>query len=143
MGRKPGRNAGRQMILVDTSVWIDYFNGTINDHTDALDIALTEGTVAIGDLIYLEILQGFKNDKDYNQAKRILKTLDQYPMFGKGMAEKCADNYRQLRKKGITVRKTVDMIIATFCIENKLTLLFLDKDFNPFVKNLGLAPALA
>jgi len=59
------------------------------------------------------------------------------------MAEKCTDNYRQLRKKGITVRKTVDMIIATFCIENKLTLLFLDKDFNPFVKNLGLAPALA
>jgi predicted nucleic acid-binding protein len=130
------------MILVDTSVWIDYFNGAENGHTDALDAALIEGTVAIGDLIFLEILQGFKNDRDYKKAKLTLATLDQYAMFGKGMAEKCADNYRALRKKGFTIRKTTDVIIATFCIENKLPLLFSDRDFIPFVNNLGMRSAL-
>ena len=130
------------MIIADTSVWIDYFNGNENRHTNTLDVALVEGTVAIGDLIFLEILQGFKNDKDYKRAKATLATLDQFEMFGIGMAEKCADNYRKLRKKGITIRKTTDVIIATFCIENKLPLLFLDRDFIPFVEKLGLVSAL-
>jgi predicted nucleic acid-binding protein len=130
------------MILVDTSVWIDYFNGVESRHTKALDAALIEGTVAIGDLIFLEILQGFKNDNDYKKAKLTLVTLDQYSMFGIGMAEKCAENYRNLRKKGITIRKTTDVIIATFCIENKLPLLFIDRDFIPFVNNLGMMSAL-
>ena len=126
------------MILVDTSVWIDYFNGIDNKHTGALDSALEEGTVAIGDLILLEILQGFKNDKDYKRAKKLLGTLDQYEMFGHSMALKCAENYRALRKKGITIRKTTDVIIAAFCLENHLPLLFSDRDFVPFVKNLEL-----
>jgi len=126
------------VILVDTSVWIDYFNGTDNQHTDALDSALEEGTVAIGDLIFLEIPQGFKNDKDYNRAKATLESLDQYEMFGHSMALKSAENYRTLRKKGITIRKTTDVIIATFCIENQIPLLFSDRDFIPFTENLGL-----
>lgn len=126
------------MILVDTSVWIDYFNGTDNQYTDALDSALEEGTVAIGDLIFLEILQGFKNDKDYNRAKATLESLDQYEMFGHSMALKSAENYRTLRKKGITIRKTTDVIIATFCIENQIPLLFSDRDFIPFTENLEL-----
>ena len=130
------------MILADTSVWIDYFNGVENRHTQVLDDALVEGNVAIGDLIFLEILQGFRNDNDYKKAKMALATLDQYEMFRKGMAAKCADNYRQLRKQGITVRKTTDVIIATYCIENKLPLLFTDRDFIPFVNNLGMMPAL-
>ena len=126
------------MILVDTSVWIDYFNGVDNQYTDALDLALEEGTVAIGDLIFLEILQGFKNDKDYNRAKVTLESLDQYEMFGHRMALKSAENYRTLRKKGITIRKTIDVIIATFCIENQIPLLFSDRDFILFTENLGL-----
>ena len=130
------------MILVDTSVWIDYFNGANNKETELLDIALVDGIVAIGDLIFLEILQGLRSDKDYNRAKKTLGTLDQYEMFGHTMVLKCANNYRALRKKGITIRKTSDVIIATFCIENKLPLLFSDRDFLPFVKHLKLHSAV-
>ena len=126
------------MILVDTSVWIDYFNGKNNRYTDALDSALEEGTVAIGDLIFLEILQGFKADRDFHKAKTTLESLDQYEMFAHTMAIKCAENYRALRKKGLTIRKTTDVIIATFCLENQIPLLFSDRDFIPFVRVLGL-----
>jgi len=126
------------MILVDTSVWIDYFNGIENIETNTLDLALIDGIVAIGDLILLEILQGFRDDKDYRRAKKTLETLDQYEMFGHSKVSKCADNYRFLRKKGITIRKTADIIIATFCIDNQLPLLFSDRDFLPFVEFLNL-----
>lgn len=130
------------MILVDTSVWIDYFNGKENKHTDTLDAHLEGDTVAMGDLIFLEILQGFRNDKDYKQAKATLQALGQYEMFNSELALKCADNYRQLRKKGITIRRTTDVMIATFCIENKLPLLFSDRDFIPFVEHLKMKPVL-
>lgn len=126
------------MILVDTSVWINYFNGVDSPHSEALDIALIEGTAAIGDIIFLEILQGFRNDKDYKNTKAQLSKLDQYEMFGLHMVETCANNYRHLRKKGTTIRSTTDVIIATYCIENKIPLLFSDKDFLPFVKHLKL-----
>ncbi len=128
------------MILVDTSVWIDYFNGHNSEQTDGLDRALITETVAIGDLIMLEILQGFRSDKDYEQVKGLLSNLERYQMFNHHMVTPCAENYRALRKKGITVRKTADVIIATFCIENYLPLLFCDKDFDPFVDHLGLTP---
>ena len=130
------------MILVDTSVWIDYFNGNDSRATEYLDESLIEGTVAIGDLIYLEILQGFRSDNDYKAAKTRLETLTIYELFGLASVEQCAENYRTLRKKGITVRKTSDVIIASFCVLNKMPLLFLDRDFNPFVKHLGLSSAL-
>jgi len=129
------------VILVDTSVWIDYFNGEVSRETDMLDAALADGDVAIGDMIFLEILQGFRSDKDYNRARKTLAALDQYEMFGHAMVMKCADNYRALRKKGITIRKTADVIIATFSIENQLPLLFSDRDFIPFVEHLNLASA--
>jgi len=129
------------MILVDTSVWIDYFNNVKSHHCNTLDLALVNGTAAIGDIIFLEILQGFKSDKDYKNTKSQLSKLDQYEMFGQHMVELCAENYRSLRKKGITIRGTADVIIATFCIENKLPLLFKDKDFIPFVRHSGLQPA--
>lgn len=93
------------MILVDTSVWIDYFNGVQSPHTDLLDSAIIEATVAIGDLIFLEILQGIRSDRDYRKTRQLLLTLDQHEMFGKAMAEKCAENYRALRKQGVTIRK--------------------------------------
>lgn len=126
------------MILVDTSVWINYFNGTINEHTDGLDELIVRGEAAIGDLILLEILQGFRHDRDYKAAKSKLSTLVQYELFGRGMVEKCATNFRALRKKGITIRRTNDVIIATFCIERTIPLLFSDRDFIPFVNELGL-----
>jgi hypothetical protein len=129
------------MILVDTSVWIDYFNGVQSPHTDLLDSVIIEGTVAIGDLIFLEILQGIRSDRDYRKTRQLLLTLDQHEMFGKAMAEKCAENYRALRKQGVTIRKTADVIIATFCIEKSISLLFLDRDFIPFVDHLGLRSA--
>lgn len=127
------------MILVDSSVWIDYFNGQDNKQTNTLNDALGLRPVAVGDLILAEVLQGFKDDKDYKTAKSLFDDLIIYDLVGKNMAVKSADNFRALRKKGITVRKPVDVIIATFCIEKKLPLLFLDKDFKPFVKHLGLS----
>lgn len=130
------------MILVDTSVWIDYLNGVYNQHTDTLDAGIVEGTVAMGDLIFLEILQGIRDDRQYRLTKQTLLTLGRLEMFGKGMPEKCAENYRTLRKKGITIRKTTDVIIATFCIERRMPLLFIDRDFIPFVDHLGLVSAL-
>ena len=130
------------MILADTSVWIDYFKGKESAHTDKLDSSFDEDDVLMGDLILLEILQGFRSDTDYKKAKSTLAVLDQAEMFGNSMVYKCAASYRALRKKGITIRRTNDVIIATFCIENKLQLLFQDRDFVPFVDELGLKPAV-
>ena len=127
------------MILVDSSVWIDYFNGQDNKQTNTLNDALGVRPVAVGDHILAEVLQGFKDDNDYKTAKSLFDDLIIYDLVGKTMAIKSADNFRALRKKGITVRKPVDVIIATYCIEKKLPLLFIDKDFKPFVKHLGLS----
>lgn len=126
------------MIIVDTSVWIDYFNGKDITETDILDRALGKQQVAIGDLIALEILRGFRSDKDYTTAKKYLGNLDQYNMLSPELALKAADYYRKLRKKGITIRKTADIIIATFCIEMKFPLLYTDRDFIPFSEHLKL-----
>lgn len=129
------------MIIVDSSVWIDYFSGTYSPQTDRLDNTLGITPVAIGDLILTEVLQGFRHDKDYRAARKVFEAITIFDMLGRQMAIKSAENFRALRKKGITVRKTADVIIATFCIEQKLSLLFSDKDFKPFVKHLGLAEA--
>lgn len=131
------------MILVDTSVWIDYLNGTENSYTDALDAGIADGIVAMGDLIFLEILQGIRDDREYEITRRSLETLEQFEMLGTALAAKSAENFRALRKKGVTIRKTADVIIATFCIDRGLPLLFTDRDFLPFVQHLGLREALA
>jgi predicted nucleic acid-binding protein len=130
------------MILVDSSVWVDYFNGQITQETDYLDSLLGTEPVAIGDLILAEVLQGFRSDSDYEAAKELLASLAIYDLLGASLAIKTADNYRALRKRGITVRKTADAIIATFCIERRIPLLYSDRDFDPFVKHLTLKPAL-
>jgi predicted nucleic acid-binding protein len=129
------------MILVDSSVWIDYFSGLDSPEADKLDNILGIRPVAIGDLILTEVLQGFRSDKDYKAARRVFEDVTIFDMLGEKMAIKSAENFRALRKKGITVRKTADVIIATFCIDQKLPLLFSDKDFKPFVKHLGLIEA--
>ncbi|MDB2384576.1 PIN domain nuclease [Endozoicomonas sp.] len=130
------------MILADTSVWIDYLNGKITPASDLLDACLVEGTLAMGDLIFLEILQGIRDNKQFRQVKNKLSLLDEYTLFSPSMVIKCANNFRALRKKGITVRKTNDVIIASFCIEQKMALLYTDRDFNPFSDHLGLKSAL-
>ncbi|MEQ8837175.1 MAG: PIN domain nuclease [Lacipirellulaceae bacterium] len=129
------------MIVVDSSVWIDYFSGTNTTQADKLDSTLGIKPVAIGDLILTEVLQGFRHDKDYKAARKVFEDVTIFDMLGAQMAIKSAENFRTLRKKGITVRKTADVIIATFCIDQKLPLLFSDKDFKPFVKHLGLVEA--
>ncbi len=129
------------MILVDSSVWIDFFNGTENAETKKLNEILGLEEVVIGDLILAEILQGFRSDADYKTAKNVLTSLTVHDLLGKELAIKSANNFRKLRKKGITIRKTADVIIATYCIENKIPLLFTDKDFVPFVKHLRLRSA--
>ena len=126
------------MILVDSSVWIDYFNGRNTDETIFLDGALSTDTICIGVIISAEVLQGFRSDKEYRLAREILLELPLYQIMTPELALVGADNYRRLRKKGITVRKSVDNWIATFCIENNLPLLFSDKDFIPYVEFLGL-----
>lgn len=130
------------MIFVDSSVWIDYFNGTNSPEVEKLDSLLGVEPISTGDLILAEVLQGFSSDKDYKTAKNLLTSLTIFNMLDTNIAIKSADNFRLLRKKGITVRKTVDTIIATFCIQNKLALLHTDKDFRPFHKHLRLKNAL-
>lgn len=126
------------MIIVDSSVWIDYFNGKDIPEVATLDRLLKTELLAVGDLIVVEVLQGFRQDKDYQTAKHLLTSLTVFEMLGAEMAMKSAGNFRNLRKKGITVRKTIDVMIATFCIEHGHELLFSDKDFAPFVEHLGL-----
>jgi predicted nucleic acid-binding protein len=127
------------MILVDSSVWIDFFLGRDTPQVEILDRNLGVRAVGVGDLILTEVLQGFRNNKDYRIARSIMDELTVFEMLGKDLAIKSAENFRKLRKLGITVRKTADVIIATYCIEHGLPLLFSDKDFQPFVQHLKLA----
>ena len=126
------------MIFLDSTVLIDYFNGRNNWQVEVLDSILGKELVVIGDYVLTEVLQGFRSDKEFQKAKTILLSFPCFDIGGKEMALQSAKNYRYLRKKGVTVRKTIDSMIATFCIENKLTLLHNDKDFEPFSKYLKL-----
>ena len=130
------------MILIDSSVWVAYFNGSVNTETDKLNSLLGIAQIATGDIILTEVLQGFRSDKDFRIAKELLTSLPVYNLLSTTIALKSADNYRSLRKKGITIRKTIDTIIATFCIENNFALLHCDRDFEPFHKRLKLINAL-
>lgn len=126
------------MILVDSSVWIDYFLGRDTPQVEILDRSLGVRAIGVGDLVLTEVLQGFRDDKDYRIARLIMDELTVFDMLGKDLAIKSAENFRKLRKKGITIRKTADVIIATYCIEHEMPLLFSDKDFKPFVQHLQL-----
>jgi len=130
------------MILVDSSVWVDYFNGRATRETDYLDTLLGTEPVAIGDLILAEVLQGSRRDADFAVAKELMACLTLYDLLGATLALKVAENYCALRKRGVTVRKTADTIIATFCIDRGIPLLYSDRDFDRFVKHLALKPAL-
>jgi hypothetical protein len=126
------------MIVVDSSIWIDYFNGAISKETDWLDESLGNEPIIMGDIILAEVLQGFQNDKDFKTAKKLLLEFPFMDMIGQELAIKSAINYRSLRQKGITIRKTIDVMIGTFCIHNNFFLLHDDKDFDPLEKHLKL-----
>jgi predicted nucleic acid-binding protein len=130
------------VIVVDSSVWIDYFNGVATPASDRLDDFLDREPLGVGDLILTEVLQGFRHDRDYRTAKELLTSLMIVDMLGRDLAIKAADNFRSLRKCGITMCKTVDVIIATCCIDKNLSLLYSDRDFGPCRKHLGLRSAL-
>lgn len=129
------------MIVVDSSVWIDFFNGASTPEVERLDGLLGVTPLAIGDLIVVEVMQGFRTERDVATARQLFRSLALLPMLGGNNAWKAAEHYRQLRRKGITVRKTIDGIIATSCIEANLPLLFSDRDFQPYVEHLGLEAA--
>jgi len=130
------------LIFVDSSVLIDYFNGIENWQVEKLDELLGKEILVIGNYILAEVLQGFKVDRDYESAKNVLGSFPCLNVCGEEIAIKSANNFRTLRKRGITVRKTIDVIIGTFCIENDLTLLHNDRDFLPLEKYLGLKSAI-
>ena len=129
------------MIVVDSSVWVDFFNGTATPQVERLDALLGVTPVAIGDLILVEVLQGFRHDRDVATARQLFRSLPVVEMLGHSNATKAAENFRTLRRQGVTVRRTIDAIIATACIEANLPLLFSDRDFTPFVTHLGLEAA--
>lgn len=126
------------MILVDSSVWIDYFRGTHSPEADRLDALLGNEPLLIGDLILAEVLQGFTNERDFNHGLRLFGSLDLVEIGGRDIAVKAARNFRALRELGVTVRKTIDTLIATRCIESSITLLHSDRDFDAFRDHLGL-----
>jgi predicted nucleic acid-binding protein len=130
------------VILVDSSVWIDYFRGTSTRESDKLDSLLGTEQVATGDLILTEVLQGFSAERDFNQARKLMTSLEVIALAGQDIAIEAAKNFRTLRAAGVTVRKTIDTIIATRCIESNYALLFSDRDFDPFVRHLGLRSVL-
>ena len=129
------------MILVDSSVWIDYFRGVPTPETDILDSLIGSELVVTGDLVLTEVLQGFGSDRDFNQAKKLLTSLVIIDLAGQDIAIQAAKNFRALRALGVTVRKTIDTVIATRCIEDGFKLLYSDRDFDPFVQHLGLQSA--
>jgi predicted nucleic acid-binding protein len=130
------------VILVDSSVWIDYFRGILTPQAENLNALLGMEPLATGDIILAEVLQGFVSDRDFNRARQLMTSLVSMDLVGQAIAIKAARNFRLLRKKGITVRKTIDTFIATRCIESGLTLLYSDRDFDPFVEHLGLRSAM-
>lgn len=126
------------MILVDSSVWIDFFNGAQTPESDALDALLGRDLVVMGDLILAEVLQGFRNEADYREARALLDPLDFYDLAGRAVALAAAEHHRGLRARGVTVRKTIDVISGSWCLMHGHQLLHADRDFDPLERHLGL-----
>lgn len=126
------------MFLVDSSVWIAFFNGANLPQVDRLAGLARQNQILVGDLILLEVLQGFRSERDFQVARRLLLNRRVVSLVNRSIALRSAENYRALRQRGLTVRKTIDCLIATWCIEHGVPLLFSDHDFEPFVEHLGL-----
>ncbi len=130
------------MICVDASVWIDYFNGKLSKETHCLDSLLGDQEILIGDLILAEILEGFQEDSHFREAQNMLESFPVQSMLAMPLAIKSATNYYMLRKRGVTIRKTIDVMIGTYCIEQQIPLLYADRDFDPMVRHLTLQSVL-
>lgn len=126
------------MTLADSGVWIDYFRGAKTEQTEKLNAMLGVEPIVVGDLILMEVLQGFTSDRDFKIAERLLTSFRQVDMGGREIAIQAAKNYRFLRSKGISIRKSIDVFIATWCLESGCALLHCDRDFEPFTEYLGL-----
>jgi predicted nucleic acid-binding protein len=126
------------MVIIDTTVWIDYFGGSLNDETAWLDQAMGRHRLGLTDLILCEVLQGIRDESAFAQVRSELLKFQLFPTGGTGLATAAAQNYRTLRKQGVTVRKTIDCWIATFCLLSGHSLLHRDRDFDPFEKALGM-----
>lgn len=130
-------------ILADSSVWIDFLTDRPSSQAESLAAALIRNDVVMGDLILVEILQGIRSDRRFDAVRDRLIRLPMIDVGGRHIAVQAAANYRALRARGITVRKTIDVLIATRCIVEGWALLYSDRDFDPFVAHLGLRSALA
>lgn len=126
------------MIMVDTSAWIEYFRGGLPRIVNKVDLCLERDLVGIGDLVYCEVMQGIRSPREKGEVSTLLLSLPQFEMVGFSMAEKSASNYRLLRSRGVTVRKTIDVLIGTFCAEHGLQLVHHDSDFDLMAKHIGL-----
>jgi predicted nucleic acid-binding protein len=129
------------VILVDSSVWIDYFRSADTPQVALLDSFFGRSALAVGDLIAAEVLQGVRDEREFKWVKKTLNAFEHIDLAGYDLAVKASENYRSLRALGITIRKTIDTLIATRCLEDGLTLLHADKDFLPFSQHLGLKVA--
>ena len=126
------------MTIVDTTVWIDYLGGTVNQHTDWLDQELNQQRLGLTDLILCEVLQGIRGDSTFKRVRRDLSRFEVFDTGGEALPVASVQNYRFLRSHGHTVRKTIDCLIATFCLTEQHSLLHRDRDFDPFERYLGL-----
>ncbi len=131
------------MILVDSSVWIDFFRGAANPQANRLDSLLGGEELLVADLVLVEVLQGYRRESDFSTALDLMSRMESVTVGGTDVAVAAARNFRSLRAKGITVRKTIDCLIATRCIIDGLQLLYSDSDFDPFVEHLGMGSAMA
>ena len=127
------------MVIVDTTVWVDYFSGVANPSTDWVHEEIERQRLGLTDLILCEVLQGVRDDVAAKAVERELRKLQVFEMCGVELARDAARNYRTLRSRGHTVRKTIDCVIATFCIREQYSLIHRDRDYDPFEKILELS----
>ena len=126
------------MIVVDSSVWIDFLNGRPAPHVERLRAMLGADEIIVGDLMLCEVLQGLESEREAREVEALLRRFEIAPMVGDANAVAAARNYRSLRRRGIRIRKTIDMLIGTWCIDNRVPLLHNGNDFRPMVRHLGL-----
>jgi predicted nucleic acid-binding protein len=129
------------VIVVDSSVWIDFLNGRKAAHVERLRAILGNQEIIVGDLMLCEVLQGLDGERQARQVESLLRRFEIVPMAGEAIAVLAARHFRSLRRRGITVRKTIDLLIGTWCIENRRPLLHNDGDFRPMARYLGLIEA--
>lgn len=129
------------MIVVDSSVWIDFLNGRRVPHVERPRALLGTEEITVGDLMLCEVLHGLDSERSARQVEALLRCFEIVPMAGDGIAVAAARNFRSLRKRGITIRKTIGLVIGTWCIENRRPLLHNDSDFRPMARHLGLIEA--